>query len=137
VASVRREAIIDRAAPDVWARIGDPGAIVGWFPGMVDAQVAEREGTTTRTITTATGIPLPEEIVTNDPILRRFQYRVVAPFIAHHLGTIDVFDLGSDRSLVSYATDCVPDAMALIIGGATGSALKELKRQMESPAVPS
>ena len=34
-------------------------------------------------------------------------------------------------TLVSYATDCEPDAMALIIGGATGSALGELKRQLE------
>lgn len=128
MASVRREVIIDAAPDAVWARIGDPGAIVGWFPGMVDVQI---DGTS-RTITTATGIPLPEEIVTNDPILRRFQYRVVAPFLQHHLGTIDVFDLGGDRCLVSYATDCVPDAMALIIGGATGNALKELKRQQES-----
>jgi hypothetical protein len=127
VASVRREAIIDRPPADVWARIGDPAAIVGWFPGMVDVQV---DGTA-RTITTATGIPLPEEIVTVDPIQRRFQYRVVAPFMTFHLGTIDVFDLGDGRSLVSYATDCVPDAMALIIGGATGNALKELKHQME------
>lgn len=128
MASVRREVIIDSPPDAVWARIGDPTAIVGWFPGMVDVQV---DGTS-RTITTATGIPLPEEIVVVDPILRRFQYRVVAPFLQHHLGTIDVFDLGDGRSLVSYSTDCVPDAMALIIGGATGNALKELKKQQES-----
>ena len=66
---------------------------------------------------------MPEEIVTNDPIQRRFQYRITAPIVRNHLGTIDVFDLGDGTSLVSYATDCEPDAMALIIGGATGNAL--------------
>ena len=37
---------------------------------------------------------MPEEIVTNDPIQRRFQYRITAPMFRDHLGTIDVIDLG-------------------------------------------
>ena len=61
-----------------------------WFPGIVDAQV---DGTT-RVITTASGIPMPEEIVTNDAIQRRFQYRLTGGLVRSHLGTIDVFDLG-------------------------------------------
>jgi len=131
MATVRREVIIDRPADAVWARVGDPAAIPSWFPGMIDATVDATAVPVTRTITTAAGLSLPEEIVTVDPILRRFQYRVTAPFVQHHLGTIDVFDLGDGRSLVAYATDCVPDAMALIIGGATGAALAELQRQMD------
>jgi hypothetical protein len=127
--TVRRETIIERSAADVWSVIGDPGTIHQWFPGMVDSKV---DGTS-RVVTTATGLPLPEEIVTIDPILRRFQYRVLLPVITHHLGTIDVFDLGDGRTLVSYGTDCEPDVMALIIGGATGAALEELRRQLEAP----
>jgi hypothetical protein len=125
--TVRREVIIDRPPDEVWARVGDPAGVTTWFPGMVDATV---DGSV-RTITTAAGLVLPEEIVTVDPILRRFQYRVTAPFFRHHLGTIDVFDLGDDRSLVAYSTDCDPDAMALIIGGAAGGALVELRRQLQ------
>jgi hypothetical protein len=125
--TIRREVIVDRPAATVWARVGDPAGVHTWFPGMVDSKV---EGST-RTITTAAGLTLPEEIVTLDPILRRFQYRVTAPFFRHHLGTIDVFDLGDDRSLVAYGTDCEPDAMALVIGGAAGAALEELRRQLE------
>jgi hypothetical protein len=125
--TIRREVIIERPPDAVWPRIGDPAAIAGWFPGMVSAQV---DGTS-RVITAESGIPLPEEIVTNDAILRRFQYRVVSPMMRHHLGTIDVFDLHDGRSLVSYATDADPDPVALVIGGATGNALKELKRQLE------
>ncbi len=63
---------------------------------------------------------------------RRFQYRVTSPLLRGHLGTIDVFDLGDGTSLVSYATDCEPDAMALVIGGAAGAALTELRRLLES-----
>jgi carbon monoxide dehydrogenase subunit G len=127
--TVRRQVQIARTADDVWAVVGDPATIDQWFPGIVDAKV---EGTT-RTITTASGVPMPEEIVTNDAIQRRFQYRLTGGFVRNHLGTIDVFDLGDDTSLVAYATDCEPDAMALIIGGATGNALGELKRQLEHP----
>jgi hypothetical protein len=131
MATVRREVRIGRDADAVWERIGDPARITEWFPGMVGAVV---DGTS-RVITTATGFNLPEEIVTNDPIQRRFQYRLVAPFITSHLGTVDVFDLGDGTSLAVYSTDCVPDAMALIIGGATGAALAELRRQVESTPV--
>lgn len=126
---MRREVIIDRPPDAVWPLIADPAAIAGWFPGMVDAKV---DGTS-RVITTASGIPLPEEIVTIDPIQRRFQYRVIGGLMRSHLGTIDVFDLHDGRSLVSYGTDAEPDPVALVIGGATGSALRELRRQLETP----
>ena len=114
----------------MWEVVGDPATISQWFPGIVDAKI---DGTT-RLITTKTGIAMPEEIVTNDPIQHRFQYRLTAGIVQHHLGTIDVFDLGDGTSLVAYATDCEPDAMALMIGGATGNALIELKRRLESAA---
>ena len=42
-----------------------------------------------------------------------------------------MFDVGDGSSLVAYATDCEPDAMALIIGGATGNALGELNFQYD------
>ena len=105
------------------------------FPVDIDWQGGRRTEAhvdgTSRVITADSGIPLPEEIVTNDPIVRRFQYRVVGPMMRSHLGTIDVFDLHDGRSLVSYGTDADPDPVALVIGGATGNALKELKRQLE------
>ena len=128
MASVRREVVIHRSASDVWDRIGDPVAIREWFPGMTDASV---EGSV-RLITTATGLPLPETILINDPIQRRFQYRLDLPVVRFHRGTIDVIALDSELCLVVYSTDCEPDPMALVVGGATGNALHELKRQMES-----
>jgi Polyketide cyclase / dehydrase and lipid transport len=127
VATIRREIIIDRPADTVWAVVGDPVSIADWFPGIIAATV---DGAT-RIITTESGLALPETIVTNDAVIRRFQYRLDLPIVRHHLGTIDVFDLGDGRSLVAYSTDCDPEAMALVIGGATGNALHELRRRLE------
>ena len=132
MASVRRQLIFDRSANDVWAIIGDPATIHTWFPGMADSTV---DGNT-RVITTVTGLAMPEEIITNDSIQRRFQYRVTSPSFTSHLGTIEVFDLDDGRSLVSYSTDAEPDALALMIGGATGDALHELRRLLQDGSAP-
>src|SRR4051812_43117779 len=125
--TIRRQVQINRSADDVWALVGDPSTIQQWFPGVVDSTV---DGTS-RVITTASGLPTPEEIVTVDAVLRRFQYRVTAGFLRQHLGTIDVFALDDGTSLVSYGTDAEPDAAALIIGGAAGAGLHELRRLLE------
>lgn len=126
-ASVRREVRIARPAAEVWRVVGDPAGVHRWFPGMADSSV---DGAV-RVITTDSGLPLPEEIVTLDHLQRRFQYRVTAPMFRHHLGTIDVHDLG-DECLVVYATDAEPAAMAAMVGGATGAALLELRRLLEA-----
>ena len=126
-ASVRKEIRIRRPAADVWGRIEDPGCIQDWFPGIVASTV---EGAT-RVITLRTGLAMPEEIITSDPILRRFQYRITVPIFRSHLGTIDVIDLGDETSLVVYSTDADPRTMALVIGAATAGALEELRAQME------
>jgi uncharacterized protein YndB with AHSA1/START domain len=128
MATVRREVRIARDADAVWALVGDPTALPRWFPGIVDAKVDGDK----RVITTASGLPMPETIVTIDALQRRFQYRLDAPIVRHHLATIDVFDLGDGTSLVSYGTDAEPDTLALVIGGATGAALLELKRILET-----
>jgi hypothetical protein len=126
-ASVRKEIRIRRPAADVWARIEDPGCIQDWFPGITASTV---DGTS-RVVTLGSGFAMPEEIVTSDPILRRFQYRIDFPVFRHHLGTIDVIDLGDETSLVTYGTDADPRTLALVIGAATGDALIELRAQME------
>ena len=125
--AVRHHVRIARSADDVWALAGDPARLHEWFPGVVACHV---EGTT-RVITVGSGLPLPEEILVCDPVLRRFQYRITAPLFTFHRGTIDVLDLGDGTCVVVYTTDADPRAMALTIGGGTAGALDELKRQME------
>ncbi len=125
--TVRRQVRIARPPDEVWALAGDPGRIQEWFPGIASSTV---DGTM-RVITTRSGIPMPEEIVTCDPIQRRFQYRITAGLVKEHLSTLDVLDLGDGTSLVTYAADANPSTMALIIGGAAGNALQNLRTILE------
>ena len=127
--SVRRQVRIACPPEEIWALVGDPTRIQEWFPGIVGSTV---EGTT-RVVTTASGIPLPEEILTCDPIQRRFQYRVTAPMVTEHLSTLDVLDLEDGTSLVLYSADADPATMALVIAGAAGNALEHLRTMMEGP----
>lgn len=126
--SVRRAVRIRRPADEVWAVIGDPARIHEWFPGIVDSTVDGE----TRVITTGTGIPMPEQILTNDAIARRFQYRITAPIVREHLSTLDVHDLGDGTSLAVYAADADPSTMALIIAGAAGNALEHVRDRLEA-----
>ncbi len=125
--SVRHEVRIHRPAAEVWALVGDPARLPEWFPGIVACTV---DGTS-RVITTGTGLPMPEEILVRDDVQRRFQYRITAPIVRHHRGTIDVIDLDDGSCLVVYATDADPRTMALTIGGGTAGALDELRRLLD------
>lgn len=125
--TVRRQERIARPADEVWALVGDPGRIPEWFPGIESATV---DGAS-RVIVTGSGIPMPEEIVTNDPLQRRFQYRIVAGIVREHLSTLDVLDLGDGTCLVVYSADADPATMALVIAGAAGNALANLRELME------
>ena len=127
--TVRHHIRIARSADDVWALVGDPTALHTWFPGITDCQVDGKN----RVIVLGSGMPMPEEIVTHDHLLRRFQYRITAPIFQFHRGTIDVLDMGDGTCVVVYTTEADPRTMALTIGGGTAGALEELKRQMEAP----
>ena len=125
--SVRRQVRIACAPATVWALVGDPARIQEWFPGIESSTVAGAS----RVIMTGSGLPMPEEIVTNDPLQRRFQYRITAPIFREHLSTLDVLDLGDGTSLVVYSADANPSTMALVIAGAAGNALEHLRTMME------
>lgn len=128
--SVRRAVRIRRPADEVWALLGDPERLPEWFPGIVAAKVEGHR----RTITTGAGLEMPEVIVTNDPVQRRFQYRLELPMLKEHLSTLDVHDLGDGTSLAVYAADADPSTMALIIGGAAGAALRHARDLLEGAA---
>ncbi|MHB1486256.1 MAG: SRPBCC family protein [Acidimicrobiales bacterium] len=125
--SVRRQVRIARLPDEVWAIVGDPARIAEWFPGIESATV---DGTA-RVIVTGTGLPMPEEIVTNDSVQRRFQYRITAPIFREHLSTLDVLDLEDGTCLVVYGVDAIPSTMALVIAGAAGNALEHLRTILE------
>jgi carbon monoxide dehydrogenase subunit G len=125
--TVRRELVFEVPADDVWAIVGRPERLAEWFPGVAECRF---EGDV-RTVTLNTGISLDEHIVTNDDLLRRLQYRIVGGFFTEHITTLDVIELGEARCLVIYSADAAPATMAVVLGGAMGGALEELRRQLE------
>jgi uncharacterized protein YndB with AHSA1/START domain len=125
--SVRREVRIRCAPDDVWAWVGAPERLAEWWPGITACTV---DGST-RTITLGSGLPMPEQLLTVDPLQRRFQYRITAPIFVEHTSTIDVHDLRDGTSLVVYSIDAEPSTMALVIGGAAGNALAHLRGLLE------
>ncbi|WP_219419577.1 SRPBCC family protein [Pseudonocardia nigra] len=69
MATLRSHTRINRPAEDVWAVVSDAGDIAVWFPAVKTSSASG----STRICELADETPLEEEIVTNDPALRRFQ----------------------------------------------------------------
>jgi hypothetical protein len=133
--SVRHDIQISSPPDAVWSLVGDPARVHEWFPGIVSCSV---EGDM-RTVITGSGLPMPEQLLTVDHVLHRFQYRIVAPMFKEHLGTLDVHELAGGTSLVVYSTDADPAPLALVIGGAARAALAHLPTVLglESPSLAS
>jgi Polyketide cyclase / dehydrase and lipid transport len=120
--SARHAERLARHPDQVWALLGAPDRVHEWFPGIASCTVNGDQ----RVIVTGSGIPMPEQILTVDPALRRFQYRITAPMFAEHLSTIDVHDLEDGTCLAVYSVDADPAPLALVIGGAARTGLEGL-----------
>ncbi len=127
-ASTRHHEVITVPADEAWAAITRPELLDRFFPGIAALSMAGD----VRTVTLGTGLSLDEQIVLNDSLQRRFQYRIAGGFFKEHLATIDVLPLDEHSCLVSYASDAEPATMAVILGGAMRAALDSLKQQLES-----
>jgi hypothetical protein len=120
--SVRHEVRLACPPDAVWAVVGEPTRLPEWFPG-IDSCTVEGDQ---RVVITRSGLMMPEQLLTIDPTLRRFQYRITAPLFKEHLGTVDVHALADGSSLVVYSVDADPAALALVIGGAARAGLANL-----------
>ena len=125
--TIRFDVVINAPAQNAWEVVTDAGNLHTWFPGLKDCRI---EGDL-RTIVAENGFEIPERIITNDAILKRFQYSIEAPLFRGHLGTIDVIDLNHDQCVAVYSTECEPAALTLTIGGASAEALDNLKKRCE------
>jgi polyketide cyclase/dehydrase/lipid transport protein len=125
MATIRAHTRINRSADDVWKVVADAGNIAAWFPGMESSSGGDGR----RTVVFAGGIEVPEEIVTSDDALRRFQYSIVPGTIGveHYLGTIDVLEDTNGGSLVIYGADMRPDALIEMIGPSLQGGVEGLK----------
>ncbi|NIB32107.1 aldehyde dehydrogenase family protein [Pseudonocardia sp. MCCB 268] len=98
-----------RAAPEaVWKVVRDapPPSRTGSRDGGPQGDDAPHR------VVSRTGQRWREAVVTADPVLRRFQYRVVGGVLPseQHLGAVDVIELEPQRSLVVYSTEIEPAA---------------------------
>ncbi len=120
---VCREIVIQAAPADVWVVVSAPERQAEWFPGMVSSAV---DGAT-RTIVTAAGGFLLEEVLDIDHARRRFEYRITGPFrLDHHRGRITVLD-DPGGSRVVYEQELEPKALTYVLDGAVGDALEGLR----------
>ncbi|OJY46367.1 SRPBCC family protein [Pseudonocardia sp. 73-21] len=131
MATLRTHLTIDRPPAEVWSVVSDAGNISAWFPTVKTSEASGEQ----RHCTLDGDVPLDEEIVTNDPQLRRFQYRIVGGGVpvTSHLGTVDVLDQAGS-SLVVYSTEVTPDEVADTLGPAIEDGLRGLKTYCESHA---
>ncbi len=129
MATLRTHITIDRPADDVWAVVSDAGNISAWFPIVKTSEANDGK----RHCELDGDVPLDEEIVTNDPSLRRFQYRITGGGVPaeSHLGTVDVLDQDGGRSLVVYSTEVTPDEIADTLGPAIEDGVRGLKQYCE------
>lgn len=128
MATIRSHARVHRSADDVWKVVGDPSRIIEWFPGVTAVTVDDD----IRTLTLASGLPIREQIVTLDPRLRRFQYRILGPLpVTYHLGTMDVIDDGEPGCLLLYSTEIIPEPMAFVLDGVISEGIANLARMLD------
>lgn len=129
MATARAHVRLSRSADDVWKVVSNPDSITEWIPGVVASCTSEGR----RHVTVADGSEVDEEIITNEPALRRFQYRLVPGGVPveSHLATVDVID-DDGSTLVVYAVDVQPDflgePMQQLVDGATAG----LRQLLES-----
>jgi len=127
MATVRHHVVIEAPAAAAWRLLGDPARLGEWFPGVTACRV---EGTV-RTVTLASGLQMPEELLTVDALQRRLQYSLRVPLVTSHLSTLDVLELAQDRCCCVYGCDAVPSVMALVIAGAAAEGLERARTILE------
>jgi len=124
---VRRELVIAAPADEVWSVVAAPERQAEWFPGMVSSVLENTDGGIFRTVQTASGGFIREEVLSVDHGARRFEYRIVGPFrMEHHLGRITVVP-DPCGSLVIYEQELEPKALTYVLDGAVADALEGLR----------
>ena len=120
--SMRHAIHLDCPPDTVWDVVGEPTRLPEWGEGIESCTVEGDQ----RLIQTRSGLPMPERMLTIDPTIRRFQYRITSPLFVEHLSTIDVHDLRDGTCLTVYSVDAEPAVLALVISGAARAALNHL-----------
>jgi hypothetical protein len=130
MAAVRREIGVDANAEEVWAALGDWGALHERLaPGFVtDTRVDGRD----RIVTFFNGNVVRERIVDVDPDERRLSWSIVDGPYAHHNGSAQVFADGERRARFVWTADLLPDELAPGTAEMMDRGLAAIKRALEA-----
>lgn len=124
MARIEKTVEIDRSPEEVWAVVGDVGAISAWLPAI--AQSSFDDGV--RECTMDGGGLLREQIVTRDDANRRYEYQITeSPMpIEHHHASMSV-DETEGGSRVTWITDIAPDDVATAMEPVFEDGVRSLK----------
>lgn len=128
MAVIEKTIEIDASPDDVWAVVGDVGAIASWLPAI--AQSSSSGGT--RHCTMENGGALYEEITLRDDEARRYEYRIIdSPMpLEHHLASMSV-EGSNGGSRVTWTTEVAPDELAGAMEPILDDGLQALKAHIE------
>jgi uncharacterized protein YndB with AHSA1/START domain len=128
LARIEKSIQINRSPDDVWAVVGDIGAISTWLPAI--GQSSFTDGV--RECTMEGGGALREQISNRDDTTRRYEYEITEgpmPLDHHHAWmSVDEVDSGSR---VTWITEIAPDDMAAAMEPVLDEGMQSLKGHLE------
>ncbi len=129
MASVRRDAVVERPPEYVWDAVRDFGALDRRLvPGFVTAVVLEG---TARTVTFANGTQAREVLVDSDDKSRRLVYAVVGGRLTAHSASVQVFAEGMGTRIV-WISDFLPNELAPYIASQMDEAVKAMQKALSN-----
>lgn len=128
MARIEKSIEIDRSPDDVWAVVGDVGAISTWLPAIGESSFSDG----VRECTMEGGGVLREQISNRDDANRRYEYEITEgpmPLDHHHAWmSVDEADAGSR---VTWITEIAPDDMATVMEPVFEEGMQALKAHLE------
>jgi carbon monoxide dehydrogenase subunit G len=107
MASVRKEAVINAAAQEVWDALRDIGNVVDLFPGtLTDSRLDDERA---RTVTFSNGLVVSELIVDMDDDARRLAYTVQGGGFTHHNASMQIIQETERSCRFIWISDFLPD----------------------------
>jgi len=129
MARIEKHIEINRSPDDVWAVVGDLGAISTWLPAIQQSSF----GDGVRECTMEGGGVLREQISERDDTNRRYEYEITeSPMsLEHHHASMSV-DETAAGSRVTWITEIEPDDMAAAMEPVFEQGMQSLKAHLET-----
>ena len=130
MACIHEEILIDADPDDVWAALGDWGALhTRLVPGFV---VDTRLDGEDRIVTFGSGAVVREALLDRDERARRLAWTIVDGPYTHHSACAQVFPAGAGRARFVWIADLLPAEVAERTAAAMAEGTRVVKRTLEA-----